>query len=258
MQIADSIATLRNTTDFLSTIKKQAIVKPDNLNGIAGFVFDIIDNDSITLESDISKNYVEDNSSRGDHIALKPEQVSVTGFTGELKERTERAIPLLNELESKLTTIEAYLPSLPVPLAQSYQSVKKSIETFDRGYKGVEDLYNLFFSNDPRDKETNQSRAFSFFYSMWENREIFTVDTPHKLFTNMAISKLDVSQGDSVSVSEFIIVFEKIRFTKEVTVIKDQNRRANQKAQKQNKGSSRGKEVNQSALFKGKTFLLGA
>ncbi|MCK5611973.1 hypothetical protein KAR91_59435 [Candidatus Pacearchaeota archaeon] len=247
-QIANSIATLRTVTTFLDKIKQQAVVKPDNFNGFGGFVFDITENDSIQLQSDITDHFIEDNSAINDHIAIKPENVTVTGFTGELISREPQAISLLQPIADKLELISEYIPVFPAPLIQAYLSAKTAINTINEAAQGVEDLYSLFTNNNPEDKGTNQSKAFSFFYSMWSSREIFTVDTPFKTFTNMAIENMEVIQGDTVTSSEFTITFKKLRFATASVVNNNQGRRINQLGDLLNKGNTRGDVKAQSLL----------
>jgi uncharacterized Fe-S center protein len=85
MAITGSLASLSNNVNFLSSATQQAIVKPEDFKGIAGFVFDVITLDSIELSSDITDHYIEDNTAINDHIALKPEIIRVEGLVGELK-----------------------------------------------------------------------------------------------------------------------------------------------------------------------------
>ena len=47
MPIGNSIATLTSNVNFLRSATNQAIVKPEDFEGIAGFVFDITNKDSV-------------------------------------------------------------------------------------------------------------------------------------------------------------------------------------------------------------------
>jgi hypothetical protein len=69
----------------LSTLDQQAIVRPNNPPaGIAGFLFDIELDSKIELTSDITDNFVENNTAVQDHIALRPETVTFRGIVAEL------------------------------------------------------------------------------------------------------------------------------------------------------------------------------
>lgn len=69
----------------LSTLNKKAIVRPDNPPaGVAGFLFDIVGDETVMLTSEITDHYVEDNTAIQDHVALAPEQITLKGTVGEL------------------------------------------------------------------------------------------------------------------------------------------------------------------------------
>jgi hypothetical protein len=69
----------------LSTLERQAIVRPnDPPEGIAGFLFDIPEEEEINLRSEITDHYVEDNTAIQDQIALKPDEVTVRGLVAEI------------------------------------------------------------------------------------------------------------------------------------------------------------------------------
>lgn len=68
-------------------------------------------------------------------------------------------------------------------------------------------------------KQTRQSSAFLYFYSLWKGRQLFSVETPWGIWTNMAILSLRSEQGaDSRSVTDFTVVFKKIRIAETVSV----------------------------------------
>lgn len=66
---------------------------------------------------------------------------------------------------------------------------------------------------------TRQSSAFLYFYSLWRGRQLFSVETPWGIWTNMAILSIRAEQGqDSRYASDFTVVFKKIRIAETVTV----------------------------------------
>lgn len=70
----------------LTTLQQQAIVRPDNPPpGLGGFLFDIDLNEIVELQSEITDYFVENNTSVQDHIALKPETVTLHGLIAELR-----------------------------------------------------------------------------------------------------------------------------------------------------------------------------
>jgi hypothetical protein len=243
MLIENSLAAITKTTNFIKTIKKQAIVKPTSLKEIGGFRFDIVDSDSIKIQSEITDHYIEDNSVIHDHIALPPERVSVVGFTGELLRYTTQVSAELTELEVKLNDIGAYSSEFSVPIKKAYDAIKTAIDLENKAFKATENLFSVFDDNFLYDKRTRQAKLFSYFYSLWEAREIFTVDTPYKTFPNMAIESMDVRQGTSDGISEFDITFKKLRFADITIEETSQERRAIQLTPIKNVGQIVGKRT---------------
>lgn len=69
----------------LSVLDQQAIVRPNNPPaGIAGFLFDIPEDDEIQLRSDVTDHFLEDNTAVADQIALKPEEITLRGLVAEI------------------------------------------------------------------------------------------------------------------------------------------------------------------------------
>lgn len=71
--------------EALSTLEGLALVRPNNPpEGIAGFLFDIVGDETIDLESEITDHFVENNTAIQDQIALRPEIITVSGIVAEL------------------------------------------------------------------------------------------------------------------------------------------------------------------------------
>lgn len=74
--------------DQLTTLERAAIVRPNNPpRGIAGFLFDYDAEQFLELMSEITDNYIEDNTAIADNITLLPERVTLRGMIGELTDQ---------------------------------------------------------------------------------------------------------------------------------------------------------------------------
>lgn len=94
----------------LSTLERQAIVRPKNPpDGVAGFVFNIPQEEEMNLRSEITDHFVEDNTAINDEIALKPEEFTLRGIVAEVSVR-----PLTNRLQSSARKWQP-LPINPLP-----------------------------------------------------------------------------------------------------------------------------------------------
>ena len=61
----------------------KAIVTDGSING---FLFDIVGKIQHDLDSDSTDHYVEDNTAVQDHIALKPEKITLVYYHGEVSD----------------------------------------------------------------------------------------------------------------------------------------------------------------------------
>jgi hypothetical protein len=90
--IAQSAKTgVNNAQGFLDG-SNSAVLRPKSAEGIGGFVFDIPDNESVQLQSDITDHYTESNSFLNDHIVRKPIILTLSGFVGELVYRSPAGV----------------------------------------------------------------------------------------------------------------------------------------------------------------------
>ena len=72
----------------LSTLESAAIVRPnDPPAGISGFLFGLASDEYLELVSEITDNWLEDNTAIADNIALLPEKVTLRGMIAELTDR---------------------------------------------------------------------------------------------------------------------------------------------------------------------------
>lgn len=232
-----------DSLDVLTTLEKNAIVRPANPPpGVAGFVFDINTEESVDLQSDITDNYVEDNTAIQDQIALRPEIVSVRGLVGELAQtetqkdeiaKAVAALPSNPDLQPEYTDIQ--LKEFSEEDQKKALTVQAQTET--------QSLDGYFNARSPI-TTGKQVKAFAYFYQLWKGRQLFTVDTPWGFFTDMAIQSLRVSQdASSKYFSDFVLVFKKMRFAEEIKIAAGQlaGRCALQSADKTNNGVA-GKE----------------
>jgi len=204
------------------------------------FLFDYEGENTITLTSEITDHYVEDNYAISDHIALAPEIITTQGFVGELNNNTNEASPLIKDLANKLGDISAFDPQLSISAQraygqafQAYQALsilkRSSIAAWSNVSAGkvqgpteispglsaeqfVEATNNFSTQN-------RQQIAFQKFYGYRKARTLFTVQTPWAIFKNCAIQEIVATQpADSRFVSTFQVTFKPILTANTATV----------------------------------------
>ena len=252
-----------------------AYVTPDTApHGIGGFLFSIVTDDAVELQSDITDHYTENNLSMQDHIALAPERITVSGLVGDIESNTsaynDDAEKLAMEAEMKAVPDAVLPPDLPKPTpTRRGQSTTRINEQKRKTYnafassciKAASDKvaakqkrmwaapematgatawgwYNAKKKKDP--STSPQVYAFGFFQMAWRSRMLFTVETPWGTFDKMAIEKMSARQGgDTRFISEFSLTFKRIRTAKTIaTRIVAIGRAANQTAPTTNAGQA--------------------
>lgn len=196
------------------------LVRPGNPPpGIAGFLLDLAEEDTSELESDITDHYVENNTPIQDHIALRPETITVTGRVAELVKSTPKIAPV--------TSVPDVLPDAPElkpefteeQTAQQAQTATTEAED-SAGIDSAQSLFGYYKDQSKQQPgQTKQGYIYNYFYQLWKGRQLFSVETPWGIMENMAIQSASAKQGaESRSVTEFSITFKKIRTARSITV----------------------------------------
>ena len=177
--------------------------------GVNGFLFDILDDEEISLDSDITDNWTELNVSIQDHIALKPVKFTLRGFMGELNDIFDTQV---NDL---LTTPIALLPVsflTPTWNAQDNQFYTKQDGINSQAKQAISQITSLAtVFGQLTGAQTRQQSAYNMFFNFWQNRILCTVQTPYGLLTNMAIESVrSLQSGKSQYVSDFSVTFKQI------------------------------------------------
>lgn len=181
------------------------------------FLFDIEDENSVLLETDVSDHYVEDNTAIQDQAAIKPDIVNVTGFVGELNNVVPRELALLKLAADKLTLVDAYKPAVSVAAQEAYntafQLYQAAQNISNTLVSAAASLKNVFSSDGTSTPAQNRQQiAFQKFSAYQKKRTLFTVQTPWAIYKDMIIIRLKATQDGSTRViSAFEISFKQIR-----------------------------------------------
>lgn len=213
---------LANLVDLSSTAGQMFVVAPEDIKSDV-YIFDTRGEEEAKLESEITDNWIEDNTAMQDHIGLKPIIITLSGYVGELTNKLPDALKDFDvQIPEKLSSISAFAPELSTQTqyllnrAQEvygiYEKANRTIPRIEERLKGIEV---------PKDVP-HQQAVFDKFYQMWEKRSTVTVYTPFGVFDNMAILSLNAKQEeDTVYISEFTVTFKKIQIAGKVWTYTD-------------------------------------
>lgn len=191
------------------------VVSPQSViqNDTAGFVFNIVGDEDAQFQSDITDHFVEDNTAVQDHIAVRPERYTLKGFVGELSNMPPFSLGVIADLIPRLSILESFLPTFTTQAKQVYNALSQVQALVGNAIKQPATIYGLFTQKNTN--VTQQQNAYNFFRQSWFTRQLMTIQTPYRVYTNMAIENVRVTQRDeSNMVSDFSITFKEIRTVK--------------------------------------------
>lgn len=132
-------------------------------------------------------------------------------------------------IQSALGVIKSVIPkmaksllgALKKPTAPASQKLLGGAAAQESASTGTDSsLLEVYEAKQPTPpNQTRQSSAFLYFYALWKGRQLFSIETPWGIWTNMAILSLRAEQREaSKSSTDFTITFKKIRTTEAVTI----------------------------------------
>lgn len=190
-------------------------------------LFDYEGEQTVTAESDITDHYVEDNTARQDHIALKPVTITVHGFIGDLNDVVPNLLAPIKFIADKLTVLTAYTPELTTTAQIAYATAFQLYQTAAKVLNSAVAAWNTItgqgglteigagefsFELNAEKNQTPQQKAFQQFYGYYTQRALFTVQTPWAVFKDMAIKSIRAIQDAETRVmTDFEVTFKMIR-----------------------------------------------
>lgn len=193
------------------------------------------------ISSDITDHFIEDNTAIQDQIALKPVFITTQGFIAELNDIAPAALAPVQQIAEKLTTITGYQPALSetalLAYAQAFQlyqvglgAINSAVSTWSTiNGSGGETVINgstagsgngILTGQQPN--QTQQQIYYQQFYAYWQNRTLFTLQTPWAIFQDMTILDMNAVQDETTRmISTFNLTFKQMRFAS--TALVDQS-----------------------------------
>lgn len=212
-----AIQNLVNSFLNLAQTSSTALVSFTGTTGIAGFIFDIREDEEVSLESDITDHYTESNNPVQDNIVNRPIKVTLRGVVGEYvynppvsQSTWDKAIGKLRNVTEKLTIIGSYIPPMSDFSTQVFNELNVKKLSWDSVWNLGSAAFDLYHNvNVP---QSRQSSAFLFFESLWQSKQTFSIQTPYRYYPNMAIESIKAVQSNETrDNTEFEITFKQIR-----------------------------------------------
>lgn len=188
------------------------------------FLFNYEGENTVLLESDITDHFVEDNTAIQDQIALRPEIITTHGFIAELNDIGPEILAPLKLAADKLTVIDAYTPVISATAILAYNEAVQLYAVAQLAKNSAVNAWQTVSTGAVPATQNKQQLAFQQFYGYWQNRTLFTVQTPWAIFRNMAIKSLRAIQdADTRVITDFEISFKMMRFAQTIVTSNTQN-----------------------------------
>jgi len=179
---------IAGTVASLAGVAK-ALVKPKNtVPGIAGFVFDIPETETIKLQALVTNHYTEANYSISDHVAFDPISITLVGLVGELVIEQDVLQQTVQAVLDRLTSTSLLSPGLSAS-AQAYLTeysrVKNAFNSAIKQWNSFSDAVGLTGASGGKlggDVRSRQQRFYDGITSLFNSRALVTVETPWRMF----------------------------------------------------------------------------
>lgn len=259
------------------------IEEESNKYQLIRFFFDTVTDDTVNFQSQITDNWVENNTSIQDHIAVSPVTITMRGLCGELIYTSEQAAKdyetelaqanyinnkdlvlasfgklNFNDSEGKLTAVSAYFPQVS-NITQMAQNVWDLHEASQRKARRIAniltgqsnknlnaqmDAYSGLSTNAKQSKLKEVGEQLK---NCWMNRKSFTANTPFGDFENMYIQSVTLHQGNENFIGDIDITLKQIRFANTLTTAADKKvlakYNAYAQASEENNGQAQGENT---------------
>ena len=231
-------------TIFITNEQYKGITKSTET---VGFVFDVLKDEAVTAQADVTDHYVEANYAIHNHVAFRPLQITIAGFKGEVTELMDPS----NYDPANSQYSKAKIQAMARTVLQRTNVLSQLVGSDVAGLQAdAQELYNtaeqvamaatntamwqmLDSSHGLYDQMTSdthlltkQERAFKYLYKSYLAGDLFFVQTPFGMFPMeskkagletgmkpaMLIQSIRAVQGEeSTEVSDFEITFKEIR-----------------------------------------------
>lgn len=255
------------------------------------YFFDVVNDDTVTYNAQITDNWIESNSAIQDHIALQPITITMRGLCGELvydakqaeldyeselaqaKTRNSQYTIIwkygdfkgIEDVDGKLVAIGKIAPPLSniTEMAQNNwellniqnQKASKIVDAFkNRNNKTMAQQMNNYNGLSTNARQSRLKQVGDEFKKAILGRKSFTVNTPFGTFENMYLQTVTLHQGEEDYIGDIDITLKQIRFAQTQTTKADEKTLSelNSLAQAQSDAQNNG---NTQGVNRNKSFL---
>ena len=219
-----------NAESYVNGLVDHYILRTKAIQGLGGFVFDYLGEETLTFEADITDHYVENNTAVQDHVARKPRRVTLRGFKSELAIPAPHGVSgLLSTMQSALSQVQAYLgkytPGVVATMGKAITQAQNVVNEVTQDLSKVQNIISLFPGAPVQ--QTSQEKAYAQLYTCFRGDMAsgipipFSIDTPYGPMNNMLIERVTMTQPENTQGwSDISVTLKEIR-TVEIQTVPD-------------------------------------
>lgn len=257
-----------------NTIQSQGSIQEENpyLTDKIRLFFNTVTNDSVGFQSQITDNYVENNTAIQDHIAISPITVTLHGLCGEkvytlqealntdsnalaYQEYVNRKKEAEIEANKKLGAIEVYFPQFSNATALAFNiealidaTKQKAKVVWDKlqnkNNTNINQQFTSYSGLNSNLRESKIKEMAGHLKDAWQARKAFIVNTPFGTYENMYIQSVTLTQGNENYICDLDVTLKQLRFSDVAYTEADKSVLSKynslQQAQEQNGGQAKG------------------
>lgn len=208
-----------NQLDALKNQISQYFIVGEGTKGIANLRMDIIGDETLSVDSDVTDHYVESNTAYQDQISLKPKIYTVSGEVGELVwYQKDSASQIFGQVAQRLEGVVSFLPLRSKSFNQFKDKAMKVAQWVDTASNVASKISNLWNSA-TTGSITHQQQAYQELLAMRDGRKPVTIKTPWGILENYVITNLKFNQPKETKDKSYIsMTFKEFRTVSVATV----------------------------------------
>lgn len=192
---------------------KEYFIVGQGTQGLVNLRLDIVGDESLSADCDITDHYVESNTAYQDQISLKPKIYTINGEVGELVwYQKDNASQIFGQVAQRLEGIVSFLPIRSKSFNQMKTKAMKALQWVDTASNAVSKISNLM--SDSFGSVTHQQQAYQELVAIRDGRKPVSVKTPWGILEDYAIKSLKLTQPKETKDKSIIsITFKQFRTT---------------------------------------------
>ena len=192
---------------------KEYFIVGQGTQGLVNLRLDIVGDESLSADSDITDHYVESNIAYQDQISLKPKIYTIQGEVGELVwYQKDSASQVFGQVAQRLEGVVSFLPIRSKSFNQMKTKAMKALQWVDTASNAVSKISNLMSGS--FGSVTHQQQAYQELIAIRDGRKPVNVQTPWGILKDYAITNLKLTQPKETKDKSIIsITFKEFRTT---------------------------------------------